>query len=86
MASKRATQKHKPAVKYTIRKHRVARLKEDGASNGLSSRAVQVSLNGLDGLNQREQPLATAASVALHNALRRYGIEGEEAFLVFASR
>ena len=33
-----------------------------------------------------EQPLGTAASVALHNALRRYGIEGEEAFLVLASR
>ena len=86
MASTRTTRNHKPQVRHTIRKHPVARLKEDGASNGLSPRAVQVSLNGLDGLNQREQPIASAASVALHNALRRHGIEGEDAFLVLASR
>jgi len=44
-------------------------------------------LNGLDGLSQTaEQSIGTASSVALHNALRRYGIEGEEAFLVLAAR
>ncbi len=87
MATKRATQAHKPTpVRYTIRKHRVSRLKEDGVLNGVMSRPVQVGLSGLDGLNHREQPIATATSVALHNALRRYGVEGEDAFLVLASR
>jgi SAM-dependent methyltransferase len=87
MSSKRATQNRKPTVRYTIRKHRVARLKEDGVSNGALPRAVQVGLNGFDGLTQtRGQPAGTATSAALHNALRRYGIEGEDAFLVLASR
>ncbi|HEY6168172.1 MAG TPA: N-6 DNA methylase [Verrucomicrobiae bacterium] len=87
MASKRATQNHRPAIRYTIRKHRVAHLKEETVSNGVTSRAVQVGLNRFDGLNQmRDQSVGTATSVALHNALRRYGVEGEDAFLVLASR
>jgi SAM-dependent methyltransferase len=87
MASKRATQNHKPMVRYTIRKHRVARLKENSVAYGMPVQAVQTGLNGFDGLNQtREQSIGTATSVALHNALRRYGLEGEEAFLVLASR
>ena len=77
----------KQTVRYTIRKHRVSRLKEDGVSNGTPSRVVQTSLNGLGGMNQSpEQFIGAASPVALHNALRRYGLEGEEAFLVLASR
>lgn len=87
MASKRATQNHRSTVRYTIRKHRVCRLQEDGISNGTPSRAVQANLNGLDGLRQTvERSIGMASSVGLNNALRRYGIEGEEAFLVLASR
>ncbi len=87
MASKHSTQNHTSAIKYPIRKHRVARLKENGGSNGVPSYAVQVGLNGFDGLEQtRDQSIGTATSVALHNALRRYGVEGEDAFLVLASR
>ena len=87
MASKRVTQSHKSAVRYTIRKHRIAQLKENGVAYGMPPQAVQVGLNGFDGLNQaREQSIGMATSVALHNALRRYGLEGEEAFLVLASR
>lgn len=87
MASKRATQDHKPTVRHTILKHHVSRLNEDGVLNGTPSRAVQANLNGLDGLSQiAEQSIGAASSAALHNALRRYGIEGEEAFLVLASR
>jgi hypothetical protein len=87
MASKRATEDHKSAIRYTIRKHRVARLKEDGASYEVPSRSVQAQLNGFDGLSQTRDPsIGTATSVALHNALRRYGIEGDDAFLILASR
>lgn len=87
MASKRETQNRKPRVRYTIRKHCVSRLKEDGVSYGTPSRAVQASLNGFDGLSRTaELSIGAASSLALHNALRRYGIEGEEAFLVLASR
>lgn len=76
----------KQTVRYSIRKHRVSRLKDDGVSNGTPSRAVQASLNGLDGLNQTPEQFIGASSFALHNALRRYGLEGEEAFLLLASR
>jgi len=87
MASKRTTENNESATRYTVRKHRVASLKEVGASNGMSSSAVQVGLNGFDGLDQtRDQSIGAATSVALHNALRRYGVEGEDAFLVLASR
>ena len=87
MASKRVNQMHKPAVRYTIRKRRVARLMENSVSNVMPAHAVQPALNGFDGLNQtRDQSIGTATSIALHNALRRYGLEGEEAFLVLASR
>jgi SAM-dependent methyltransferase len=50
-------------------------------------RDAQPSLNGFDGLSQAaNRSIGAASSIALHNALRRYGIEGEEAFLVLASR
>lgn len=87
MSSKRTTQRHKPTVRYTIRKHRMFQLKEDGVARGVPSYAAQASANGLDAWSQRtEQSAGAASSVALYNALRRYGIEGEEAFLVLASR
>ncbi len=66
---------------------RISRPKEDHISNGMGSCVVQESLNDLDGLSQTaKQSIGAAASTTLHNALRRHGIEGEEAFLVLASR
>ena len=50
-------------------------------------REAQPSLSGFDELSQTvNRSIGAASSVALHNALRRYGLEGEEAFLVLASR
>lgn len=50
-------------------------------------RETQPSLNGFGGLSQPDsRPIEAASSIAIHNALRRYGLEGEEAFLVLASR
>src|SRR5438045_2859951 len=87
MASKRTTRNQKPLVTYAIRKRNVARLRESTISNGAATQPVQTSLSGFDGLTQpKEQSAVFTASVAAHNALRRYGIEGEEAFLVLASR
>ena len=87
MASKRATENHKPAIRYAIRKQCLARLKEESAPYGAPTRSVQAKLNGFDEVNPARDPsIGAAPSVALHNALRRYGIEGEDAFLVLASR
>jgi SAM-dependent methyltransferase len=87
MAAKRATENHTPAIRYAIRKPRVARLQEESAGYGVPSGAVQTQLNGFEGLSPTREPsIGTATSVALHNALRRYGVEGEDAFLVLASR
>lgn len=48
---------------------------------------TQPILSGFDELNQTaNRTIGAASSVALNNALRRYGLEGEEAFLVLASR
>ena len=48
---------------------------------------TQPILSGFDELSQTaNRTIGAASSVALNNALRRYGLEGEEAFLVLASR
>ncbi|MGA2748105.1 MAG: N-6 DNA methylase [Verrucomicrobiota bacterium] len=60
-------------------------LKEETVSNTALSGAVQPSLHGFDGLSQTEEPSAgSPATGPLDAVLRRYGIEGEEAFLVLA--
>lgn len=86
MASKRKTRNHKSGVNYTIRRHRVAEFKEDAVTYKVTVSGAAGS-NEFAGLSQTSsQRIGAATSIALHNALRRYGLEGEEAFLVLASR
>jgi len=87
MAPKRTNHSRKRTTRYTISKRPVTKLKEDNTPKEASLPVVQASLNGFEGLSlTKQQSIGSAVSIALHNALRRYGIEGEEAFLVLASR
>ncbi len=73
-------------AKRQTNKNTTPEMKTKSPSPAQRQKHIPIS-NGLYELNQpAEQSIVAASSVALHNALRRYGVEGEDAFLVLASR
>ncbi len=82
---KKALSRKRPAVPRAYRSDDTAVIHEDPPLP--ADRETQPILSGFDELSQTaNRTIGAASSVALHNALRRYGLEGEEAFLVLASR
>ena len=72
--------------RYGSERPRSARLHEDPTPEVRSFAPGQIVLSGMETLVASAGETPTSVStVALQNGLRRYGIEGEEAFLVLAS-
>jgi len=81
-----AKQSAKP-TKYALKKTRVSRLREDAQGGGSLFRADPTAPDALCNLRAPADAAPLSVStIALHNGLRRYGLEGEEAFLALASR
>src|SRR5438128_4801089 len=74
-------------IRYASNKTRFSRLLEDLSDGAAEVDRGQIDFDGFGGFRGStiEAP-KSVSTVALHNGLRRYGIEGEESFLVLASR